>query len=86
MTTIDPEFGERFRARWLRDVHNAHQRGFAEGRATGKVGAILEVLQARGLELSEEQRQRIASCRDLDRLSAWLERAVGAVSAECLFR
>jgi hypothetical protein len=82
MTTIDPEFGGRFRARWLRDVQNAHQRGFAEGRATGKVGAVLDIIRARRLALSEEQLRRISSCRDLDEVSDWLGRAATARSVD----
>ena len=42
---------------------------------------ILKVLKARGVAVSEAQRQEILSCLDRDRLDRWLARAVVASSA-----
>ncbi len=55
--------------------------GRAEGLAEGKARALLAVLEARGLAVSEPLRQRILSCSDLARLDTWLARAVTATSA-----
>lgn len=59
--------------------------GKAEGRLTGRAEALLRVLAARGLALSEAQRARVEQERDLGRLDRWLERALSAADAGQLF-
>ena len=54
----------------------------AEGKAEGEARALLRVLAARGLTVTEAQRERVLACRDLDTLDRWLERAVTAMSAD----
>ena len=44
--------------------------------------AILKVLEARGVAVSEAQRQEILACHDLDRLDRWIRRAALAASAD----
>lgn len=56
--------------------------GIAAGRAEGIAGALLTVLRARGIALSEAAQFRIASETDLERLKRWLERAAVAASIE----
>ncbi|WP_406332280.1 hypothetical protein [Streptomyces sp. NBC_00203] len=56
-----------------------------EGRAEGRAGAILRVLDRRGIDVSDEDRERIASCDDLDMLDRWLDRAITATSASEVF-
>jgi type II secretory pathway component PulK len=55
--------------------------GRAEGRIAGIAESVLEILEARGIPVSEAQRQEILSCQDSDRLSRWLRRAVLVSSA-----
>ncbi len=50
--------------------------GRAEGEATGRIKSLLESLEARGLECSDEQRARIEVCADLDTLDTWIRRAL----------
>jgi hypothetical protein len=57
-------------------------KGKVEGRAEGVAEAILKVLGARGVAVSEAQRQEILRCHDLDRLDRWLRRATVASSAD----
>ena len=59
-------------------------KGKAEGRAETAREDIYEVLDARGLQLSPEHRQRIAGCEDLAQLKAWLRLAATATSVEQL--
>ncbi len=59
--------------------------GKAEGEAKGKAEAILQVLAARGLAVSEAQRARVLGCTNLGQLDSWLERAVTAPSADEVF-
>lgn len=52
----------------------------AEARGTAK--AILRVLEARGVSVSQAQKEEISRCSDLARLSRWVVRASLATSAE----
>ncbi|HEX3556372.1 MAG TPA: hypothetical protein VIA62_24395 [Thermoanaerobaculia bacterium] len=54
----------------------------SEGEVRGRAESILKVLEARGLAVSEAQRQEILNGRDLARLDRWLVRAVLASSVE----
>lgn len=57
-------------------------RGRAEGRVESRAEDVLQILETRGLPVSEPQRQEILRCRDLDRLARWLRRAVLATTAD----
>jgi hypothetical protein len=59
--------------------------GRAEGKAEGEAKGILRVLEVRGLPLSDDVRQRITTCTDLDRLNDWLDRSGTVERAEDLF-
>jgi len=56
--------------------------GKAEGEARGKAEALLLLLDTRGLAVSEEQRERVMSCRDTAQLEEWLRRALSARSVD----
>jgi hypothetical protein len=76
------------RQRWERekaDLRNSAKaegkvEGRAEGRAESKAEAVLAVLKARGLAVSEGVRVRVLACRDLSILDRWLVRAATAAS------
>jgi len=55
-----------------------------EGRLEDRRASLLEVCDANGLELSDDQRDRISACMDLDQLKAWFTRAVRAETADGL--
>ncbi|MEU9994281.1 hypothetical protein [Streptomyces sp. NPDC050848] len=59
--------------------------GEAKGKAEGKAEAVLRVLAARGVEVSEAAARRVTSCTDTDVLDTWLDRAITATDAEELF-
>lgn len=59
--------------------------GEAEGFAKGEAKAVLSVLEARGLSVSEAMREIISRCTDLDQLDIWLRRALTATKAADLF-
>jgi hypothetical protein len=50
--------------------------GEEKGRAEGEARALLAVLEARGLAVSEAQRARILGCTDVEQLERWVRRAV----------
>ncbi len=62
-----------------------HEQGVAEGRAEGKARTLLKILAHHRVTLTEAEQERILSCRDLDQLEHWLDRALVASSAEELF-
>ncbi|MBI5481959.1 MAG: hypothetical protein HY906_24100 [Deltaproteobacteria bacterium] len=56
--------------------------GEAQGELKGKAEALLAVLAARGFPPTDEQRERILSCRDLATLDRWVWRAASAASVD----
>ena len=54
-------------------------------RAQGVTRGILRVLHVRGIEVSEEMRERIEECDDPDLAAMWIERALTAGRAEDIF-
>ena len=68
-------------------THQAKGRaeGEAKGRAEGLAEAVLDVLEARGLPVSDEARARILACTDATQLAAWVRRAVTVASVDALF-
>ena len=68
------------RQRWEREKAELRSFGRAEGRAEGKAEAVLAVLTARGVPVSETVRTRVLGCHDLSTLDRWLARATTATS------
>ena len=68
------------------DFAKKHQAlGRTEGRAEGRAQALLDVLEERGLPISDVPRARILACTDTAQLSTWLRKAVTATSVDELF-
>ena len=61
------------------------ERAYLEGEAKGEVKGVLRVLEVRGLTVSDDIRERITTCTDLDRLNDWLDRAGTVERVEELF-
>lgn len=59
----------------------SQRRSFSEGRAQ----ALLDVLESRELAISDEQRQRILECTDVDMLRAWTRKAASVATVDELF-
>ncbi|AZS86089.1 hypothetical protein ELQ87_18765 [Streptomyces griseoviridis] len=57
----------------------------AEGEAIGQVKAILTFLEARGLDIPDDARERITTCDDPDLLRRWITRTPNAVTVNDLF-
>jgi hypothetical protein len=60
--------------------------GEARGEARGKARAVLAVLAARGLAVSDEIRSRVLACTDLSTLDRWIARAATASTADDVVR
>jgi hypothetical protein len=54
--------------------------GKAEGKTEGQAEVLLKLLELKGFVLSQEDRERILGCRDVDQLSAWVDRVLAAAS------
>ncbi len=59
--------------------------GVAQGVAQGEANILLRIMAARGLEIPEHIRARVAECPDTARLEAWADRAATATSVEDIF-
>ena len=59
--------------------------GIEQGVARGIAMTVLEVLDARGLVVSDTARERILGCSELDLLARWSRRAVTVPAADALF-
>ncbi len=59
--------------------------GLDQGRLDDRRSSLIELCEAKGLELGEDDRARIAECADLDRLKLWFGRAATAETADGLF-
>jgi predicted transposase YdaD len=60
-------------------------KGKAEGEVSGRVATLLSILRAKGFALSQQKRQQIASCHDIERLDRWILAAVNAGSLDDVF-
>jgi hypothetical protein len=60
--------------------------GKAEGVAEGEAEAILLVLEARSLDVSDADRERVTGCTDLKLLKKWVRRAATAEKTSDVFR
>ncbi|SDI04939.1 hypothetical protein [Nonomuraea jiangxiensis] len=59
--------------------------GMMIGEIEGRVRALLVVLEARGLQISEDYRIKIESCVDNYQLTAWIVHAITAETADEVF-
>jgi hypothetical protein len=60
------------------------RRNFDRGEAKGEAKAVLAFLDARGIEVPDELRERITECTDLEQLDRWVRRAATARTAQDL--
>ncbi|MFE2043267.1 hypothetical protein ACFXAZ_20530 [Streptomyces sp. NPDC059477] len=70
---------------WLAVREKGEAEGLAKGLAKGRAEAILRVLYVRDVEVSDDIRQRITECTDVDVLGVWFDRSVSVTNAEELF-
>ena len=61
-------------------------KGEARGKAEGKAEAVLAVLAARGIAVSDLLRDRVLHCTDVATLDVWIRRAATASTASAVVR
>ena len=54
--------------------------------AQGEANALLKILKSRGIELTEDQRQTVASSTDPAQVDRWLDNALSATCADEVFK
>jgi hypothetical protein len=62
-----------------------YDQGEAAGEAKGEARAVLAFLEARGIEVPNDVRERILVCTDLSELDTWVSRAATATKVQELF-
>lgn len=60
-------------------------KGRAKGKAEGKAEILLQILDFRGLVLTDEQRGKILACADEGQFAVWAQLAITAQAADELF-
>jgi predicted transposase/invertase (TIGR01784 family) len=82
--SAQPDARELARQRELARINyiSAMREAEVRGEARGKAEALLLLLDTRGLAVSEEQRERVLSCRDAAQLGQWLRRALSVRSVD----
>ena len=58
----------------------------ARAEARGEANALLKILKSRGIGLTEEQRETVASSTDPAQVDRWLDKALTATSADDVFK
>ena len=61
------------------------QQGEEKGAVKSKIEDLIEVIQARDLELTQAQLNLVTSCADLRQLAAWFDRALDATTTDEIF-
>jgi hypothetical protein len=74
-----PSAGSEYRSDLLRELAAQHEQ---LGEARGEARAVLTVLDARGVAVPADARERILACVDLTQLDVWLHRALIATTAD----
>lgn len=61
------------------------EKAYLKGEAEGEAKGILAVLEVRAIPVSDDVRERIVTCTDLELVNGWLDRARTVTHAEELF-
>ncbi|XVQ83779.1 hypothetical protein ACQP2K_33835 [Microbispora siamensis] len=69
----------------IQDFDYLGEKYFSHWLAKGEIDAIFNVLDVRGLEVSDDTRERISRCNDLNQLKDWVRKAVTVTSVDELF-
>ncbi len=68
---------------WIAEAR--YDKGKLEGKLEGQRAVILRILERSGIVLDETDRARIETCKDLETLDRWFDRALGAKNAPDIF-
>jgi hypothetical protein len=66
-------------------IRQGIEKGIEQGKARGEAAALLKLLKARGVDLTEKQHDAVTSSNDLKEIDRWFDRALTATSADDIF-
>lgn len=66
-------------------VSQVRREGMAAGRTEGVASAVLLVLEARGVDITDDARDRILACHTMSTLNTWAKRAATIKTVDELF-
>ena len=70
---------------WEKGLAEGEARGEVRGEAKEAARAVLDILDAREIEVPEQVRERVLACSDLPTLQSWRRRAITAAKAIDVF-
>jgi Uma2 family endonuclease len=82
---VDDAVAEALLAKKNRRIEAAIAAASAAASTAAMAGAVVQVLDARSVAISEADREHILSCKDLEQLRAWMGRAAVATRREDVF-
>jgi hypothetical protein len=86
MASGDYQITDKFLKKYIaKGKKEGRAEGRAEGEAKGKAEGVLAVLEARGLPIPDDARERVLASTDLAALDHWLRRAAVVTSAREIF-
>ena len=62
------------------------QEGLQQGQVKAKAEVVLKIIDARGIDMTAEQREQVSSCTDIAQLDEWLDSALAAATAADIFK
>jgi hypothetical protein len=85
VTTYERPTSPFLRKKYDEGVEEGLEKGLEKGLVEGERNTVLMVLKARGLRVTDAQRDLINTCTDLEQLKNWAEAAVTAATAADIF-
>ena len=67
-------------------LEKGREQGLEQGLERAKAECMLKLLDSRGLDLTEAQREQVSACTDLGQLDRWFDRALTAATTADVFR
>lgn len=72
---------------WKSDfIEGFVQEGMEQGAVKAKAEVVLKIIDARGIDMTAEQREQVSSCTDIAQLDEWLDSALAAATAADIFK
>jgi hypothetical protein len=67
-------------------VQQGMQQGLEQGEVKAKSEDVLKIIDARAIDVTPEQRERVSSCADIAQLDEWFDSALAAETAAAIFK
>jgi hypothetical protein len=67
-------------------VQEGLQEGLQQGAVTAKAQDVLKIIDARAIDVTDEQRDQVSSCTDIAQLDQWFDSALTAQTATDIFK